>query len=94
MCMNDTTKDYLYAGTFYMPDGSVMPELLVPREALLFLRLDTGKSKKPEGTLQYYRDKGLLRATRVGNNVCYQKKELLRFLDLLTEQQSKNNAME
>ncbi len=77
-----------------MPDGSVMPELLTPGEAVTFLRIDNGTTKKPQGTLQYYRDKGLLRATRVGNNVCYQKKELLRFLDILTEQQSKNNAIE
>ena len=94
MCMNDTTNDTYCAGTFYMPDGSVMPELLTPGEAVIFLRIDNGTTKNPQGTLQYYRDKGLLRATRVGNNVCYQKKELLRFLDILTEQQSKNNAME
>lgn len=92
--MNNNNNDDLYKGTFYMPDGSIMPELLSLDEALVFLRLDNGTTKKPQGTLQYYREKGLLRVTRVGNNICYQKKELLRFLDVLTEHQSKNNPSE
>jgi hypothetical protein len=69
-----------------------VPELMTEEEAIIFLRLDIDGPSNPALTLQYYRDQGLLRSTRVGKRLRYQKKELLRFLDLLTEQNDRNTA--
>lgn len=66
-------------------DHSLCPDLLTENEAIRFLRLDVGGPAKPDKTLQYYREQGLLRATRVGKRLRYQRKELLKFLDRLTE---------
>ena len=68
------------------PDGQwrPCPALLTTQEAIRFLRLDVDGPEKPEKTLQYYREKGLLRPTRVGKRLRYQRKELMPFLDRLT----------
>ena len=75
------------------PDGECRPcpELLTEQEAIQFLRLDVDGPEKPTKTLQYYREQGLLRATRVGRRLRYQRKELLEFLDRLTERTQKTN---
>ena len=61
------------------------PELLTAEEAVRYLRLDTTGVAKPELTLRYYRERGLLRATRVGRCVFYRRVELDHLLDRLTE---------
>jgi len=72
------------------PDGNQpCPDLLTEPETIRFLRLDVDGPEKPEKTLQYYREKGLLRATRVGRRLRYQRKELLDFLDRITERTNK-----
>ena len=74
------------------PDGQWQPcpELLTPDEAVKFLRLDVDSgSANPQKTLQYYRERGLLKATRVGKRLRYQRKELQAFLDRLTERTQK-----
>ena len=73
-----------------MPDGRPVPELMTEDELITFLRLDVDGPANPSQTLQYYRDKGLLRATRVGKRLRYQRKEALAFLDRLTEYTQKN----
>ena len=64
------------------------PELMTPVEAAMFLRLDeTGHD--PEGacrTLNYWRDKGELRATKYARRVWYLKEELKKFLQNKTEE--------
>ena len=60
----------------HMSDGSIMPELLTEQEAIVFLRLET--ENNPTRTLKYYRDKNQLRAVKIGNNLLYPKKELLK----------------
>ena len=67
------------------PDGTPIPYLLTEQEAIIFLRLDTDTVKNPSRTIKYYRDKGQLRGTRIGNNYCYTKKELLAFIDRATD---------
>jgi len=69
----------------YFPDGKPVPDLLTMEETFRFLRLDVDGPKHPDATLQYYKNEGLLRGTRVGKNVRYLRSELLRFLDQLTE---------
>jgi len=64
------------------------PQLMTPVEAAMFLRLDqTGHSPKSAGrTLNYWRDKGELKATRFAKRVWYLKEELEQFLKNKTEQ--------
>ena len=79
-----------WSGPAYMPDGQPVPELMTEDELIKFLRLDIDGPAHPGQTLQYYRDKGLLRATRVGKRLRYQRKEALEFLDRLTDYTQKN----
>ena len=64
------------------------PELMTPIEAAMFLRLDqTGHN--PESacrTLNYWRDRGELKATKFARRVWYLKDELGTFLKNKTEQ--------
>ena len=68
----------------FFADGTTVPDLLTEQELLKFLRLDTNGPANPHETLKYYRDEGLLRATRISKKYLYQKKEVLLFLDKLT----------
>ena len=83
--MPDDTNTIYFSTTCFMPDGSPVPELLTAAEAISFLRLDIDGPKNPETTLQYYRQEGLLRATKVGKRLRYTKTELLQLLERLTE---------
>jgi hypothetical protein len=85
-------KDYTNMGLVYMPDGSIMPELLTEQEAVLFLRLD--KENNPTRTLKYYRDKGQLRAVKIGTSLLYPKQELLSFIDVATEWFNRNKNLD
>lgn len=81
-----------YFGTYYMPNGSIMPELLTEEEAIVFLRLD--KENNPARTLKYYRDKGRLRGVKIGTNFLYPKSELLKFVEVATEWFNRNKNPE
>ena len=81
--MNNTGK----LGNFGIPilpdqngTARACPELLTEHEAIQFLRLDVEGPDNPAKTLQYYREKGLLRGTRVGKRLRYQG-IILNFLD-------------
>ncbi len=67
---------------------NVFPELMTPVEAAMFLRLDeTGHSpKSAHRTLNYWRDRGELRATKYARHVWYLKNELEKFLGNKTEE--------
>jgi len=90
--MMSVNEKVIYIGPVYMPDGSVVPELMTEEEAIRFLRLDTDGPANPCSTLKYYRDEGLLRATRVGKKNRYLKAELLKFLSLMTERTNRKSA--
>jgi len=64
------------------------PELMTPVEAAMFLRLDqTGHTTKSAvRTLNYWRQKGQLKATKFARRVWYCKTELARFLNIKTEE--------
>ena len=72
-------NDEKYSLISFFADGNPVPELMTEKEAIKFLRLDDGNTKRPELTLQYYRSEGRLRGTRVGKRIRYQKSELMRF---------------
>ncbi len=69
----------------YYADGTPVPDVLTEEEAIKFLRLDDGVTKKPTTTLQYYRIEGLLKATQVGKKHRYLRTELLNFLKIQTQ---------
>jgi hypothetical protein len=59
--------------------------ILTEEEAIHYLRLDVGKTKHPSQTLRYYREKGLLRAARIGRCNRYPIWELDAFVRRLIE---------
>ena len=84
-----TTKDNItYIGPSYFANGTVAPELLTEQEAIIFLRLDIDGPQNPKVALKHFRDKGLLRPTKIKKKYCYQRKELLRFIDLMTKNET------
>ena len=82
------TNHSIHERPVYMPDGSIMPELLTEDEATIWLRLETEKNSSR--TLKYYRDKGQLRAVKIGTNLLYPKQELLSFIDIATDWYNRN----
>ena len=57
------------------------PELLTEEEAIRYLRLDVDGPANPEGTLQRYREIGLLRGVKVGRLLRYRRVDLEEFLE-------------
>jgi len=64
------------------------PELLTPIEAAQYLRLDETNHtpKSAVRTLNYWRQKGQLKANKFARRVWYRKAELDRFLAVKTEE--------
>lgn len=70
------------------PRPASFGQLLTPVEAAQYLRLDETGLHTPDSairTLNYWRDKGHLRATKYARRVWYRKAELDRFLEVKTE---------
>ena len=65
----------------------IFPLLMTPIEAAMYLRLNqTGHTtESAKRTLNYWRDKGELKATKYARRVWYLKAELDRFLAKKTE---------
>jgi hypothetical protein len=93
--MNKNNDDrYEPMGPIYMKvDGQSVPvpEVLTQEEVIQVLRLDIDGPSDPEHTLAYYRDKGLLRPTRIGKRLRYWKQEVLRFLERKTEETQRSD---
>ena len=71
------------------PRPEVFGELLSPVEAAQYLRLDQTGNHSPGSatrTLNYWRNRGELKATKFARRVWYRKSELDRFLAVKTEQ--------
>ena len=72
-----------------LPDGDggfgPCPYVLTEEEAVRYLRLDIAGPKNPANTLRYYRERGKLRGTRIGNRIRYTRKALNEFLEAVTE---------
>ncbi len=76
------------------PDGNwpskpdVLPDLMTPTEAAQYLRLHETGRHTPESairTMNYFRNRGWLKATKYARRVWYRKVELDQFLELKTE---------
>jgi hypothetical protein len=82
------THNNLVPGTAVLPDGTggftPCPTLLTEAEAIRYLRLDILGRREPAKTLQYYRERGLLRPTRISNVNFYLRASLDEFLVTMT----------
>ncbi len=80
---------YSFSTPAILPDGNggftPCPELLTEDEAIRYLRLDIDGPHKPNGTLKYYRDQGVLCAVRIGRNLRYPRKELDQMVEKLLD---------
>lgn len=77
------------APILWPPRPPSFPELLTPVEAAQYLRLDEIGSQTPQSaarTLDYWRNKGELKATKYARRVWYRRVELDQFLAKKTEQ--------
>jgi hypothetical protein len=68
-----------------MPDGTPVPSVMLEADLIRFLRLNELGVKNPGNTLRYYRERGKLRATKIGNRNCYTVKAALDFLEEMTK---------
>ena len=82
--MTDPTHDN---SQNWPPRPEVFPDLLTPTEAAMYLRLhEFGHTPHSASrTLNHWRDKGLLRATKFARHVMYLRSELDEFLKRKTE---------
>lgn len=83
--MNPSTA--LVVAAEWPPRPEVVRALMTPIEAAQYLRLDETGAHTPAGairTLDYWRGRGQLKATKYARRVWYRKIELDRFLELKT----------
>ena len=84
---NTNDKNVIFPVPAVLPNGSggftCCPEVLTPREAALYLRLDLNGNWQQ--TLRYYREKKKLKATRIGKRLLYTRKALDEFLEKMTK---------
>ena len=76
--------------TIYLPATAERPVepapyLLTDADLIRLLRLDEAGGERPELTLRYYRQKGLLRATQVGRCNRYDLPEVVEFIGRLKQ---------
>ena len=76
----------------FFPDGRPVPEVLTERDLIELLRLDEDGPKVPALTIQYYRNKGLLKGIKIGKRIRYTKQEVLNFLEKQTEWTNRKQA--
>ncbi|MHC4481049.1 MAG: helix-turn-helix domain-containing protein [Planctomycetota bacterium] len=84
----DNTPRAIASGNEWPSRPVTFPELLTPAEAAQYLRLDETGSHTPRSairTLNYWRDRGELKATKYARRVWYRRAELDRFLEVKTE---------
>jgi hypothetical protein len=82
------TNDSQLKENNWPPRPDVFGELLSPVEAAQYLRLDETGNHTPESairTLNYWRDRGELKATKFARRVWYRKAELDKFLAVKTK---------
>jgi hypothetical protein len=82
------TEDNLLDLSAWPPRPAAFGQLLTPVEAAQYLRLDETNVHTPVSavrTLNFWRDRGSLRATKYARHVWYLKSELDRFLLAKTE---------
>ena len=71
------------ARTIYFADGTPVPEVMLEKELVKLLRLRELGIKNPTNTLRYYRERGKLKPTRIGNRNAYTLNDVCAFLERL-----------
>jgi hypothetical protein len=74
--------------SIWPPKPEIFDELLNPIQAAQYLRLDETGNHTPRSavrTLNYWRSRGELKATKFARHVWFRKAELDRFLSVKTE---------
>ena len=66
--------------TLHFPDGKPVPPVLTAEELIHLLRLDINGPKHPKSTLEYYREKNLLKGIKIGSNMRYFLPDVIDFL--------------
>jgi hypothetical protein len=84
--MSDTNQHFGFVPL--MPDGKPAPAVMLEQDLIRFLRLKELGIRSPGNTLRYYRERGKLRATRIGNRNCYTIQSALDFLEEMTTKKS------
>jgi len=77
---------------YYMPTGEPVPLVLDDEDLIKLLRLENQNEKNAKWTLKYYRDKGLLKGTRLGKKIRYTRDEIVKFLERQTAETNKRRA--
>jgi hypothetical protein len=89
--MNNGEK-LIIAISSVMPDGNggwqPVPEVMLENELIKFLRLEELGIKNPVNTLRYYRERGKLHATRIGNRNAYTRRAACEFLEVMTQKKT------
>lgn len=67
-----------------MSDGTPAPAVMLEQDLIRFLRLHELGVRNPQNTLRYYRERGKLKATKIGNRNCYTVQAALEFLEEMT----------
>ncbi|MHC4205087.1 MAG: hypothetical protein ACYSTT_10585 [Planctomycetota bacterium] len=67
-----------------MPDGTPAPAVMLEQDLIRFLRLKELGIRNPQSTLRYYRERGKLHATKLGNRNCYTVQSAVEFLKEMT----------
>jgi len=95
--MTPTTHANLTYLPAVLPDGNggytPCPAVLTEAEAVRYLRLDTIGRKDAAKTLQYYRERGLIKPTRLSNVNFYLRSELDMFLATMTARTAERKGM-
>lgn len=81
----ESAKDLNRIQTLYFPNGKRVPLVLTSEELCHFLRLDIDGPKSPESTLEYYREKKLLRGVKIGQHMRYFLPDVIKFLELQSD---------
>lgn len=76
----------------YFPEGKPVPPLLTTEELIHLLRLDVNGPKNPKFTLEYYRERGLLRGIQVGKHLRYSILDIVEFLEKQSDWTNRKNT--
>ncbi len=69
----------------YMPDGRPVPAVMLESELVELLRLNELGISNPPNTLRYYREKHMLKGTKIGHRLCYTPAAVKDFLEAVTD---------
>ena len=76
----ESSNERLNLPILFFPNGTRVPLVLTSQEVIHLLRLDVDGPKTPDKTLEYYRERKLLRGIKIGQNLRYYLPDVLAFI--------------